>query len=117
MKRSLVRQKDFSLLREQGRKMASSRWLVVIYNPNQVGYLRYAFSISRKVGSAVLRNKLRRWGRELIRKQVREGKDWAVDVHFIFRPMPDSFYSKLSLAEFSDLVKWERVRVQTDSQS
>ena len=110
-KRSLTRQSDFSRLREQGHKVASSRWLTVISNPNQAGYLQYAFSIPRKVGSAVRRNKLRRWGREIIRKQIREGKDWPVDVHFIIRPMPDGFFTKLTLEDFSRVARPERWNV------
>lgn len=79
--------------------MGSCRWLTIIYVPNSVGFLRYGFSIPRQVGSAVLRNRLRRWGREIIRNQVRQSEDLAIDVHFIFRPQKGDIYKKLQLKD------------------
>lgn len=57
-------------------------------------------SLTRKVGTAVTRNKLKRWSREFLRKKIKEGKDPAVDTHIIFRPTDQDFYRNLRFADF-----------------
>ena len=95
--------------------MSSCRWLTIIYVPNTVGYLRYGFSIPRQVGRAVLRNRLRRWAREIVRHQVRGHGDLSIDVHFFFRPQPGEHYQSL---EFRDLQqRWKPVDVENGTPS
>lgn len=97
-------------LRQSGHKMASCRWLTVVFCPNEAGYMRYGFSIPRQVGSAVVRNRLRRWAREILRGQIRQGEDLAIDVHFIFRPATGDFYRQLELKDLVAKCDWARVR-------
>ncbi|PWU19592.1 MAG: ribonuclease P protein component [Bdellovibrio sp.] len=98
--RVLVRRHDFESLNKKGRRITSSRWVVLLYHPNRFGYLRYGFSIGRKVGPAVVRNRLRRWAREHIRHFLKKGKDWPVDIHLIVRPMDQEFFRHLAHNEF-----------------
>lgn len=103
---------DFNRLRNSGRKMSSCRWLTIIFVPNTAGYLRYGFSIPRQVGSAVIRNRLRRWSREIIRNQVRQIEDLSIDVHFIFRPQKGEHYKNLQLDQLRE--QWKPKAFPTD---
>ena len=74
--------KQYKLVYEQGSSFKSS-FLVLKALPNSLIITRYGLSVSRKVGKAVTRNKIKRWLREILREtQIRPG--W--DLVFIARP-------------------------------
>jgi ribonuclease P protein component len=84
-RRYRLRDKEqFQLVRRRGRSL-SSRLLVLCFLPNGLGHSRFGFSVSRRIGSAVTRNRVKRQLREVIRlrmHQIRPG--W--DMVFIARP-------------------------------
>ena len=59
---------------------------------------------SRKVGSAVVRNKLKRWAREYFRDFVdrsnQTGSPIDVSINIIFKPIDQGFYKGLKYDEF-----------------
>jgi ribonuclease P protein component len=61
------RKKDFFELYKRG-VCARGKYFNLIYLPNGLGYSRMAAVASRKIGSAVVRNKVRRRARELFRR-------------------------------------------------
>lgn len=63
--------------------------------------LRWGWSISKKVGNAVTRNRLKRWGREF----VREFGGNELDINFIFKNRGKEFYKTLSHKEFNDALQ------------
>src|SRR5437879_12169854 len=62
----LRRPSDFRRVYER-RRSASNHWLIVYGCENGLPYLRLGLSVSRKVGQAVHRNRLRRLYREAFR--------------------------------------------------
>lgn len=70
------------------------------YKCNQLGQLRFGVTASRKVGSAVVRNKLKRWVREYFRSFLVAGNSLEADINLIFKPMEANFYKGLPYEEF-----------------
>lgn len=74
----------FQEIRRQG---ASHRThiLVLCALPNQLSYSRFGFSISRRIGGAVVRNQIKRRLREVVRTRL-EQIEPGWDLVFIARP-------------------------------
>ena len=74
---TLRNQKDFTRVYNQG-KSKGSKYVVVLYKKNNLGYTRTAFVASKKVGNSVQRNRSRRLMREAFynfRDRIKEGYD------------------------------------------
>lgn len=72
----LKKNSDFKFVYSKGRSFAT-KILVMYYRPNQLGHNRIGFSISKKVGKAVIRNRLRRLMKENLKRMndIKEGYD------------------------------------------
>jgi len=98
---TLKRQSDFKQLKENGKFLSASDWLLINYSKNSHGYLRPGWTVSRKVGKSVVRNRLKRWGREFVRKQSSD----AVDFNLIFRAKKEKeFFKSLSHRDFEKVL-------------
>lgn len=82
-KNRLTRSSDFQRVRRQGRSW-SDRLLVLTRAPNDLEVTRFGFSVSRRIGGAVVRNHTRRLMREAVRLQ-QHGVTPGWDVVFIAR--------------------------------
>lgn len=65
--RSLTKRRDFELVLKEGVTLVSN-YLVMYARPNELGFNRLGLSVSKKVGKAVLRNRIKRLLREAIKK-------------------------------------------------
>jgi ribonuclease P protein component len=87
----------FQEIRRRGRSHSEHR-LVLCALPNDLPYSRFGFSVSRRIGNAVVRNRIKRRIREAVRLrmgQIQTG--W--DVVFIARnPIRDADFHEIDAA-------------------
>ncbi|WP_168196499.1 ribonuclease P protein component [Bdellovibrio sp. NC01] len=96
----IKRSSEFLALKQSGKRHWPTKWLLLNYQKNSVGQLRFGVTASRKVGSAVVRNKLKRWSREYFREMLKAGNSLEADINIIFKPMEENFYKGLAHGEF-----------------
>jgi len=77
----LRKSEDFKRVYNRGKSLATYN-LVLYYYPNRTDTSRLGFSISKKIGNAVVRNKIRRRLREIIRlkENLKRGYDIVIIV-------------------------------------
>jgi ribonuclease P protein component len=100
----LKRSADFLLIKNKGKRKVLSPWLLLAFRPNEQGHLRFGCTITRKVGPAVTRNRLKRWTREYFRKMAAHGFNPEFDINLVFRPMSAGFYKELSYSQFVEVL-------------
>jgi ribonuclease P protein component len=66
--RRLARRRDFLRVYETGRKLFS-RNAVLFFSGNDLPYSRLGITATRKLGNATIRNRMKRWTREIYRRQ------------------------------------------------
>ena len=64
--RRLTKRRDFLRVYEAGRKLFS-RYCVLFFAANQLPYSRIGITATKKIGKANVRNRLKRWTREIYR--------------------------------------------------
>lgn len=64
----LAKRREFLHVYETGRKLFS-RYSVLFFAANDLSHSRLGVTATKKLGNAVLRNRLKRWTREVYRKQ------------------------------------------------
>ena len=74
-------------------------WLLVNVRPTTDPIFRCGFTLTRFIGPAVVRNRLRRWGREYLRRWL---KSIVVgfDVNLVFKRREKDFYRNLKHDDF-----------------
>lgn len=96
----LKRTSEFSLIAKKGKKVKIAPWLVlqVLDSGNENSY--FGSTVSRKVATAVIRNKLKRWVRDFAQSKWPK-KFETKKVVFVFRPQTsDTFFYTLKHKEF-----------------
>ncbi|MGN1063086.1 MAG: ribonuclease P protein component, partial [Alphaproteobacteria bacterium] len=62
----LKKHRQFVDVANKGQKLVSSG-LILLYMPNETGEVRVGFTVTKKLGNAVVRNRIRRRLREVVR--------------------------------------------------
>ncbi len=96
----LKKNSDFLNLKKTGKRFWPSSWALFVYTIQPKNQIEFGLTVSRKVGNAVQRNKLKRWSRELFRELNKSPLSFGVQINVVFKPMPNNFYQELSFAEF-----------------
>lgn len=111
----LTKRSDYLRTFRFGRKVRPSEWVVLnVYRKKQsrdgddLGF-RCGWTCPRTVGTAVIRNKLKRWSRIWFREKLKESKVIGIslpdiDLNLGFRAMPEGFYRRLSYADFAKVL-------------
>lgn len=97
---ALKRSSDFLSLKKNGKRVSPTKWLLLNYSKCERG-IEFGTTASRKVGSAVVRNKLKRWVREYFRDLAKSGSPFEATINVIFKPLDRGFYKGLTHDEFT----------------
>jgi len=82
---TLRRSSDYQLCYRSGRRRHGG-FATLHFRVNEEGAPRLGVTASRKVGRAVVRNRLKRWTRELYRRHPRRAELPSMDLIVHFRP-------------------------------
>lgn len=95
---------EYSEITKKGRKIRASSYLTLIsLNSNDI-HSYFGMTVSKKVGSAVVRNKLKRWVRNCVRSEGFKARFRSQKVVFMFRAQPEGFYKELKYSDFTKAV-------------
>jgi ribonuclease P protein component len=62
----ILKRNDFSVAYQQGKRLSSKNFIIYLH-PNQTGTRRLGITVSKKIGDAVQRNRIKRLLREFFR--------------------------------------------------
>lgn len=84
---------------------------------NPAGRLRCGWTLPRQVGSAIVRNRLKRWSRVYFRARLKAGETLPVDLNLVFRKTEGDFYKKLSYETFASVVDkgWRQLQARLET--
>lgn len=92
---SLKKNREFKMVYSKGKSYATRNLVIYYLNREDLENNRYGLSVSKRIGNAVVRNKLKRRLREIIRDfENKYNFDKSYDIIFIARnPVVDLDYS------------------------
>lgn len=95
--RALVKRADFLELKAEGHIVHVNSWMIVNWRKSQSADLRCGWTFPSYIGSAVVRNRLKRWAREYFRKRPVGG----FDMNVILKRKESGFYPSMKHGEFT----------------
>ena len=107
--KSLRNTRQFNHVYKKGKSIVN-RHVVMYYVSNQLGYNQVGFSVSKKVGKAIVRNRVKRLMKESFRLNADKLNE-GYDIVFVARVrMKDSSYTDVDNAMFSCFTKGNILR-------
>ena len=102
----LKRTSDYKEIASQGKRLKLSSWLQLHVLPSNDALSYCGITVSRKVGSSVIRNRLKRWVRNCVRAEKWPEQFESKKVVFVFRPQTSKdFYKQLKFKQFIEVYK------------
>jgi len=95
---------DFQKLYEKGQRVYPSHWMIVNVCQNDLNQVRFGWTLPKFVGNAVIRNRLKRWCREFLRKKLVDSQVSSLDINFVFKRKDQEFYKNLNHDEFDKTI-------------
>ena len=80
-KSRILKREDFLKIGQKGRRLRTKHF-TVLYTKNELGNIRCGVTVSKKIGNAVIRNRLKRFVREFFRLN-RDNLESSYDYIFI----------------------------------
>ncbi|MCL6585145.1 MAG: ribonuclease P protein component [Anoxybacillus sp.] len=77
----IKKNKEFQQVFQQGKSMANRQFVVYVFDRPEQPFFRLGLSVSKKIGKAVVRNRVKRYIRQVfleLREQIAPGKDYVV---------------------------------------
>ena len=111
--RSLSSRSEFLRLKAKGQVFHVNSWLLVNLGRTEADIVRCGWTIPKQIGSAVLRNRFRRWGREYLRRWATDSK-LSLDMNLIFKRKEPGFYKSVSHKDFDGAMEKLVARLQRD---
>lgn len=104
---SIKRNSDFLLLKKSGKKFWAASWLLIVImkSSDKDAGLRLGVTTGKKVGNAVVRNKLKRWSKNFFREVNQSDPEFKADINVVFRPVSTEHYKNLKYQEFKSLLE------------
>ncbi|NUM59555.1 MAG: ribonuclease P protein component [Bdellovibrionaceae bacterium] len=97
---SINKNSEYLGLKENGKKIWGSSWMLISFEESQSSISKFGISISRKVGNAVIRNKVKRWCRAETRDFLLENPSLKINFTVFIKPMSPDFYKKMVFDTF-----------------
>ena len=101
---TIKKRSDFLRLSKDGKRIKVCPWLIFNYSVEEdveTAALLLGWTVPKRVGSAVFRNKLKRWAREFFRKQKLTGKQ-VIYLNIVVREQRDDLLKTLTFQDFTD---------------
>ena len=95
----LKKRSDFLTIYKLGRREYPNNWLILNYKKNSFSFARYGWTVPKFVGNAVLRNRFKRWCREIVRKNHQKNDQVGLDINIVFKRTKKEFYKNLTYDE------------------
>ena len=95
----ILHSSDFQRLKQKGMKVYPNKWMCLSFMKNNQTKMRLGWTISKFIGPAVVRNKLKRWYRQFFREKLQKYNNLYVDINIILKPCDKNFYKKLKYTE------------------
>jgi ribonuclease P protein component len=95
----LKKNSDFLELRRKGLRLRATEWLQIHFQKSKEEDLYIGVTTGRKVGSAVIRNRLKRWCLEYFRKHHKELSSLSGRLNILLRPQAEGFYKEITHEE------------------
>ena len=97
----LKRKNDFETLKTMGIRVQSCRWFFVSYMYTQNSHSRISWTIPKYVGTAVVRNKLKRWCRVILHSMLSRDTT-PKDINIIFYRYNKEFFKNVQFSDFQE---------------
>jgi ribonuclease P protein component len=111
---TLRRNSDFERLKREGLRVRPTKWMLISYLSNELGYSRVGWTISGKVANSVVRNRLKRWSRDFFREAFSESNS-SFDLNVVLRADSYAFYKNLESNEYKSALAAAWIKISKNT--